>query len=91
MGGIIASAEGKSLVRGSEGILPQKILKFRCSETLFSTLVMRDVSEESTSNHENGKPLQVTIIKITESKENKSIHRFDLSGSTGSGTGFRVT
>ena len=46
---------------------------------------MRYVSEKSTSNHENGKQLQVTIIKITESKENKSIHRLDLPGSTGPG------
>ena len=29
-----------------------------------------------------GKQLQVTIIKITESKENKSIQRLDVSGST---------
>ena len=35
--------------------------------------------------NENGKQLQVTIIKITESKENKSIQRLDLSGSTGPG------
>ena len=35
----------------------------------------------------NGKQLQVTITKITESKENKSIHRLDLSGSTGRGGG----
>ena len=35
--------------------------------------------------YENGKQLQVTIIKITESKENKSIQRLDLSGSTGPG------
>ena len=34
---------------------------------------------------ENGKQLQITVIKITESKENKSIHRLDLSGSTGPG------
>ena len=33
--------------------------------------------------YENGKQLQVTIIKITESKENKSIHRLDVSSSTG--------
>ena len=44
---------------------------------LFSALVMRYVSEKSTSN------MQVTQIKITESKENKSIHRLDLPGSTG--------
>ena len=37
--------------------------------------------------HENGKQLQVTTIKMTESKENKSIHRLDLSGSTGLGGG----
>ena len=46
----------------------------------FQHYVMRYVSEN--------RPrilLQVTIIKITESKENKSIHRLDLSGSTGPG------
>ena len=31
--------------------------------------------------------LQVTTIKMTESKENKSIHRLDLPGSTGLGGG----
>ena len=35
--------------------------------------------------HENGKQLQVTTFKIAKSKENKSIHRLDLSGSTGLG------
>ena len=35
--------------------------------------------------YENGKQLQVILIKITESKENKSIHRLDVSGSTGPG------
>ena len=30
--------------------------------------------------YENGKQLEVTIIKITESKENKSIHRLNVSG-----------
>ena len=59
------------------------MFKFGSSETLFSELVMRYVSEKSTSNHESGKQLQVTIIKITESKENKSIHRLDLLGLTG--------
>ena len=37
--------------------------------------------------YENGKQLQVTIIKITESKENKSIRRLDVSSSTGRGAG----
>ena len=37
--------------------------------------------------YENVIQLQVTIIKITESEENKSDHRLDLSGSTGPGGG----
>ena len=49
-GGIIASAEGRSLVGGSGGILPLKVFKFGGSETLFSALVMRYVSEKLTSN-----------------------------------------
>ena len=48
---------------------------------LFSALVMRYVSEKSTSN------MQVTQIKITESKENKSIQILDVSSSTGRGGG----
>ena len=48
---------------------------------LFSALVMRYVSEISTSN------MQVTQIKITESKENKSIQILDVSSSTGRGGG----
>ena len=53
---------------------------------LFSALVMRYVSEKSTSNVKmaNNK-LQVSIIKITESSENNSIHRLDVSGLTGPG------
>ena len=54
---------------------------------LFSALVMRYVSKKWTSNIKNGKQLQVTIIKMTESKENKSIRRLDVSGSTGPGRG----
>ena len=37
--------------------------------------------------YENGKQLQVTIIEITESKENKSIQRLDVFGSTVPGGG----
>ena len=33
--------------------------------------------------YENGKQLRVTVIKITDSKEDNSIHRLDVSGSTG--------
>ena len=36
--------------RALQGVLPQKIFKFEGSETLFSALVLRDVSEKSTSN-----------------------------------------
>ena len=82
--GGIASAEGSSLVGGSGGILPQKIFQFGGSETLFLALVTRYVSEKSTSNI-NDKQLQVTIIIITEPKENKPINRLDLPGSTGPG------
>ena len=72
-------------MRGYGGIVPQKIFKFGGSETFFSVLVMRYVSEKKIDlEYENGKQLfQVTITKITESKENKSIHRLDVSGSTG--------
>ena len=48
---------------------------------LFSALVMRYVSEKSTSN------MQVTQIKISESKENKSIQILDVSSSAGRGGG----
>ena len=53
-----------------------------CSET--STchgICLRKVDLE----YEKGKQLQVTIIKVTESKENRSIHRLDVSGSIGPG------
>ena len=56
------------------GILHQTMFKFGSSETLFSALVMRSVSEKSTLNIKMANNLlQVTIIKITESKENNSI------------------
>ena len=48
-----ASAEGKSLVGGSGGILPQKIIQFGGSETLFLALVMRYVSEKSSLKKTN--------------------------------------
>ena len=54
---------------------------------LFSALVMRFVRKIDLE-YENGKQLQVTIIKITEitdCKEDNSIHRLDVSGSTGLG------
>ena len=65
-------AEGTNFVGGgSGGILPQKIFKFGGSEALFSALVMKCVRKIDLEC-ENGKQLQVTIIK-----------RLNVSGSTG--------
>ena len=72
------------------GILPRKIFKFGGSETLFSALVMKYVSEKLTLNMKMANILQVTIIKITDSKENKSIHRLNVSGSTGPATALAI-
>ena len=87
-GGIIASAEGKSLVRGSgEGggyPPPENFQIWRLVHAILSTcheICLRKIDLE----YENGKQLQVTLIKTTKSKENKSINRLDLSDSTGPG------
>jgi len=47
---MVFRAVARFFVGGSGGILPPKIFKFGGSETLFSALVMRYVSEKSTSN-----------------------------------------
>ena len=63
---------------------PEKFQVWRLRNAIFSTchlICLRKIDLEP----ENGKQLQVTIIKITESKENNSIHRLDVSGSTGPG------
>ena len=76
-GSIIA----RSLVGGCGGILHQKMFKFGGSEMLFSALVMRSVSKTSTLNIKMANNLlQVTIIKITESKEKSSILRLYVRG-----------
>ena len=86
-GGIIASAEGTSLVGESFLKKFRTFLKnqiWRLGNAIFSTcheICLRKIDLED----ENGKQLQITIIKITESKENKSIQRLDLSGSIGPG------
>ena len=70
------------------GVSSPRKFKFGGSETLFSVLIMRKVCLRKIDlEYENGKQLQVTITKITESKENKSIQRLDVSGSTGPGGG----
>ena len=63
----MASVASTNFVGGSGGTLPQNIFKFGGSETLFSALVMKCVRKLDLE-YENGKQLQVTIIKITESK-----------------------
>ena len=69
--------------RGVWGYPPsRKFSIWRLRNAIFSAcheICLRKIYVE----YENGKQLQVTIIKITESKENKSIHRLDVSSSTG--------
>ena len=87
-GTLLRVPKGQALQVGLRVSSHQKIIfKFGGSEMLFSALVMRYVSEKSTLNMKMAinKLLQVTIIKITESKDNKSIQRLDVSGLTGPG------
>ena len=81
----MASAEGTSLVGGCGGFFSQKIFQvWKLRNAIFSTcheIYLRKIDLE----YENGKQLQVSIIEITESKENNSIRRLDVSGSTGPG------
>ena len=67
-GGIMASAEGTNLIVWSGCILPKKIFNLEASKRYFQHLSW---------------DMSTTIIKITESKENKSIHRLDVSIPTG--------
>ena len=81
--GIIASSEGTSLVVGSGGILSQKIFKFGGSETLFSTLVMRYVSEKSSVQKRYDFFLVILILSGSMSQrlgdtDNKSNVGFDF-------------
>ena len=65
---------------------PENFPILRHRNAIFSTcheIWLRKIDLE----YENSKQLQVTTIKITESNENKSIHRLNLSGSTGRGGG----
>ena len=76
-----------NLVRGPGGVLPQRI--WRLPNAIFSTcheICHRKIDFE----YKNGKQLQVTIIQITESKETKSIHRLNVSGSTGPATALAI-
>ena len=73
--------------RGVWGYPPAQNFQIgRLRNVIFSTcheICLRKIDLE----FENGKQLQVTIIKITESKENKSIQRLDVFGSTVPGGG----
>ena len=62
---------------------------WRLLNTIFSTyheICHRKIDFQ----YKNNKQLQVTIIQITESKENKSIHRLNVSGSTGPATALAI-
>ena len=64
--------------RGSGVPPPDNVQVWRLRNAIFSTyheICLRKIDLEP----ENGKQLQVTIIKLTESKENNSIHRLDVS------------
>ena len=61
---------------------PENFQIWRLRNALFSTcqeICLRKIDLE----YENGKQLRVTVIKITDSKEDNCIHRLDVSGSTG--------
>ena len=77
----LRSTEGSSLVGGSGGILHQKIFKFGRYFQHLPGICLRKIDLK----YENVKQLQVSIIKITESKENNSVHRLNRSGLTGPG------
>ena len=58
-----------------------QVWRLQNTKTLFSALVMGSVSKKSTLNIKMANNLlQVTIIKITESKENNSILRLYVRG-----------
>ena len=69
------------------GYPPAENFKSGGFETLFSAACDEICFRKIDLQYENGKQLQVTSIKITESKENKSIHGLDVSGPTGLGRG----
>ena len=69
-GGIIVSAEGKSLVGRSGGILPKKIVKFGGYETLFSALFMGYVSEKLTSNMKMANNCKSSQVKSSHYNQN---------------------
>ena len=72
---------------GVLGIRPQKIFKFGSSEMLFFSTCHEICLRKIDLEYETRTQLQVTFIKMTESKENKSIQRLDVPGSTGPGGG----
>ena len=63
---------------------PENFQVWSLRNSIFSTCHERCLRKIDLE-YENGKQLQVTVIKITESKENNSIHRLDVSGLTGPG------
>ena len=85
-GGALSRAPKARTLYGVSGCPPPEKFQVWRFRNAILALVIWYVSEKSTSNTKmHGKQLQVTIIKITKSKENNSIHRLDVSGSTGPG------
>ena len=78
-GHIIASAEGTNLLGGCGGILPQKIFNLEAPKRYFQHLSW-DMSPKNRPRIWKWQTIAShLIIKITESKESKSIHRLDVS------------
>ena len=88
-GGIIAIPEGKILVGDLRVSSPRKFSNLQALKRLFSALVMRCVSEKSTSNIKMANNYK--SLKITESKENKSINRLDFFWLNRSGGGGQLS
>ena len=86
MEGVLLRVLKARALQGCVGVFsPRKFSDLKAPiYAIFSTcheMCLRKIDLE----YQNGKQLQFPIIKITESKENKSIQRLDVSGSTGPG------
>ena len=80
LGGHYRECQKQEPCRGVWGYPPPKSFQiWRLRNAIISTC------HETCPQYENGKQMQVTVIKITVSEENNAIHRLDVSGSTGPG------
>ena len=81
---MIASAEGKSLVGGCGVILPRKFLNLEAPKRYFHHLSW-DMSPKNRPRIRKWQTIAITITKMTESTEKKSIYRLNLFDATGPG------